>query len=349
MYKILNCKKCKLKYYDFVLPYNIIIEKYNISNSNLIISNIKHKLNDGGMHGAIKNYSYTCCDKELLIMLDADQLYPNLMVKYNLLSRSIQNKEIYKCILNKSIELKLQEKYEEREKYKKFCNIVYGEMGNKNSILYDNLNRIYVCKLGQYVMLDLIEKIEDICKLIQTNTDGILILIQRKDFEKLDDIVYEWENRTGLHMTFKYYKKVIQKDVNNYILLDYYNNIIKKGFKNDLEIVNDAIINCLIYKTPIETTINTCYNSNKFVRKLKLTDKFDYILHNDNKYTCKTINVYASNDIKDTAIYKVRGNNKYKFADTSKNCTTNFLKIDKKWYINLAKERMIQYVNTNTL
>lgn len=50
-------------------------------------------------------------------------------------------------------------------------------------------------------------KIEDFCEIIQTNTDGILVKLKTEDYGLLDDTVYEWEKRTGLHMSFDEYTK----------------------------------------------------------------------------------------------------------------------------------------------
>ena len=42
------------------------------------------------------------------------------------------------------------------------------------------------------------------CKLVQNNTDGIIVQLADydRDFEKIDDVVWEWEQRTGMKMDF---------------------------------------------------------------------------------------------------------------------------------------------------
>ena len=337
------------------------------------IAGVPHIVKWGGLHGAINKYQYTCTDDELLIMADVDQLYPTLMIRYKLLSRSVSDYSKFEKILSESLRLKKEGKKKEREPYKRICNITYGAEGDVFNAMYDPLHRKLVCVYGQLLMVDLIEKIEGFADLIQSNTDGILIRIKRKDFELLDDTIYEWEKRTGLHMSFDYYKKIIQKDVNNYIAIPYgdlYDDKGKPLFKStggyvkalndldyDLPIVNKAMVDYIAYGTPVETTINNTTSLKDFQKTVKVSNKYLCGYHNHNKLTDKTFRVFASTDLEDTAIYKVKdkgekGEVAEKFANTPIHCfiengDINDVcvpdKLDRDWYIQLAKERLIQF------
>ena len=116
-------------------------------------------------------------------------------------------------------------------------------------------------------MLDLIEKLETYCDIIQTNTDGVLIKLRKyEDYELIDDICYQWEQRTMLQLEFEEYAKVFQGDVNNYIVVDHEGNYKSKGayvkklsrIDYDLPIINKALINYMVKNIPIEKTINDC-------------------------------------------------------------------------------------------
>lgn len=103
-------------------------------------------------------------------------------------------------------------------------NSTYGVLKDKNNDLYDPLMSNKVCVYGQILLLDLIEHIEPYAQLIQSNTDGILIKMpdgqdEEEWFNLIDDIAWEWEQRTGLTLEFDEYRKVFQKDVNNYIIV----------------------------------------------------------------------------------------------------------------------------------
>lgn len=248
------------------------------------VCGVPHTFAWGGVHGAIPKYQFECATDEIMVMADVDQLYPTLMVEYGLLSRAVKEPEKFKVILDTSLRLKAEKKKKEREPYKRICNITYGTMGDRFNPMFDELHRKLVCVFGQILLLDLIEKIEPFCELIQSNTDGILIKIKRKDFDRLDDAVYEWEQRTRLHMSFDYFEKIYQKDVNNYIAVDYDGNTKPKGayvkdlndLDNDLPVVNKAITDYFAKKIHPEQTIMMCDDLIEYQKVVKVSSKYSH-------------------------------------------------------------------------
>lgn len=63
-------------------------------------------------------------------------------------------------------------------------NSTYGILKDKNNPLYDPLMSNNVCVTGQLLLLDLIEKVEPYCQLIQSNTDGIYMLVKNMETVK---------------------------------------------------------------------------------------------------------------------------------------------------------------------
>lgn len=328
------------------------------------IAGIPHVFAWGGVHGAIKQYNHTCKSDELFVMADVSQLYPFLMWRYKLLSRGCPDKSYttLKHTIDTSIRLKEEGKKKEREPYKRFNNIIYGAEGDKTNPMYDPLHRNLVCVFGQVLILDLIEKIESFAKLIQSNTDGILLLIKKKDFEKLDDAVYEWEQRTGLTMTFDIFTKVIQKDVNNYLIIDANGKYKSKGayvkslndLDYDLPIVNKAIVKYMTDGVLPEVTIRNCNDLKEFQKIVKVSSKYKFGWHNNKILTDKCFRVFASTDKRDTYIgkQKTKGATIEKFANTPEHCFiwneyVNELKVpnwlDKNWYIDLANKRLADF------
>ena len=326
-----------------------------------VINGVEHNIALGGIHGAISNYSYTCKKGELLIMADVDQLYPTIMIKYGLLSRAVKEPEKFKNILDTSLRLKAEKKKKEREPYKRICNITYGAEGDKYNAMYDPLHRNLVCIFGQLFIIDLLEKVEPFTELIQSNTDGIFLKIKESDFDLLDDVVYEWEQRTGLHMSFDLYKSVYQKDVNNYIVVDFDGNTKRKGgyvkelneLDNNLPIVNKAIVDYITKQIPIETTINTCNDLKQFQMICKITSKYKCLIHGNVKLSERCVRVFASK-YNEGGLYKLHQNKVKpdKFPSTPVNCfivnddvngVSVPAKLDRQFYINMAKERVRGY------
>lgn len=172
--------------FDIKFPHNLKIEKYievldwykNKDNRkyNVIANDVKSAKNQlkiniagvphvfgwGGVHGAISKYK---CEG-LFVMIDVASLYPSLMINYNYHSRSIKDPNRFVDIYNTNLKMK-KEKNPLRPAYKLTCNTTYGCMKDKNNALYDPQMANNVCVAGQLLLLDLIEKIEDVSELIQ--------------------------------------------------------------------------------------------------------------------------------------------------------------------------------------
>lgn len=332
---------------------------HNESTLNCKIAGLEHSIGWGGLHGAKEKYKYVCKNDEMIVHADVDQLYPTIMIKYDLLSRAVREKDRYKNIVETSLRLKAEEKEAERKPYKDISNITYGGMGDEYNFLYDPLYRNLVCVFGQVLIIDLIEKIEGISELIQSNTDGLFIKINNNDFDLLDDIVYEWEKRTGLKMSFKFYKSTVQKDVNSYVAVDYDGNLKRKGeyvkalsdIDYDLPIVNEAVVKYLTENILPEDTIRSCNELKKFQRVVRVSENYICAWHNGKQLEGKTFRIFASADTSDKNITKQKtyGATKEKFAKTPERCfidngditnKTVPYKLDKQWYIDMAIKRI---------
>lgn len=354
----------RLKKYLSIYGWYLSDKNRNYDNNLTIkISGVEHTFAWGGVHGAIPQFKYTCKDDEIMIMADVSSLYPSLMIRYNYFSRSIQDPQKYIDVYETNLKMKA-ENNPLRPAYKLICNTCYGCMKDKNNALYDPQNANNICIAGQLLLLDLIEKLEEIpnFKLIQSNTDGILVLIKRKHFELFDDIVYEWEKRTGLSMEFSYYKKCFQKDVNNYLVVDYNGKYKSKGayvkklneLDYDLPIVNKAMVEYMVNDVPVKETINNCDELIEFQKVFKLSSKYEFVVHNGSKHTNKSYRVFASNDWMDEPLMKCKSElaTREKFANTPEHCfiqngnIKGFKvpeKLDKEWYVDIAKERLSQF------
>lgn len=84
--------------------------------------------------------------------------------------------------------------------------------------------QLSLCMLSERIM----EEIPN-CKMIQINTDGLTVKINRKHLEYLFAICQRWETYTKLELESVFYKKMIIKDVNNYIALKEDGSIKRKG------------------------------------------------------------------------------------------------------------------------
>lgn len=328
----------------------------------VVIAGVEHTLAWGGLHGAIKKYY----GEGIYILADVTAYYPSLQLRYKLGYRNMANPENFEKIHSENLRFKKLGDKTARLPYKIADNAISGQLKDQFSPLYDPRENNAITVNGQLLLVDLIEKLEQnvpFFQLIQSNTDGILFKIRSlKYYELVDDIVWEWEKRTGMRMGFDIYIKVFQKDVNNYLLVNPEGKTKTKGAYTkalssvdyDLPVINKALIDYMIKGIPIETTINDCEELIMFQKVVKLSGKYWAVWHN-NRFTFeKCYRVFASKSRRDTYIGKCKkqGATIEKFANTPERCFIENgkvigekvpAKLDRLWYINLAKERLEQY------
>lgn len=325
------------------------------------VAGVKHQFGIGGVHGALEQYH----SKGLIIHVDVTSYYPSLMIKYGLLTRNCSHPEKFKDIYDTRVELKKAGKKKEQAPYKIVLNGTYGICKDKMSLAYDPRQANNVCINGQLLLVDLIDKLEAIegFHLIQSNTDGLIIKIPDTDkhFNQLDDICFEWEQRTGMGLGFDFIDEIWQKDVNNYIFRDVDGKLERKGgyvkelsdLDNNLPIVNAAIVNYLTKGISPETTILFCDDLKQFQMICKISSKYKCLIHNGKPLTEKCVRVFASKN-NDGGLYKLHQNKNKpdKFPSTPENCfivnddVNNMsvpAKLDRQFYINMAKERLSGY------
>lgn len=326
----------------------------------VIIAGIEHTLAWGGLHGAIKKYY----GEGIYLMADVTAYYPSLQEQYKFGYRNMANPENFEKIHGENLRMKATGNKVARLPYKIADNAISGQLKDQFSPLYDPRENNAICVNGQLLLVDLIEKLEPhIEKFIQSNTDGILIKLKSiDDYDLIDDIVWEWEKRTGMRMGFDIYTKVFQKDVNNYLLVAPDGKTKTKGAYTkslnsvdyDLPIINKAMVDYMVNGTPVEKTIGDCDELIMFQKVVKLSGKYWRAWH-DGKYMAeKCYRVFASKKSTDSYIGKCKekGATIEKFANTADHCFVDNGNIkgkkcpshlNKNWYINLAKERLSQY------
>lgn len=368
--EILRARKAnKNDEYDVWTPEEVDFGKYievetwlnrkRIFDEDLIldIAGVENKLGKGGIHGARLNYHTQANSDEYIILLDVTQLYPTLLVKYDLLSRGAKFKSKYLWSYDESLRLKELGEHDKRLPYKEFCNVIYGASGSPFNPLYDPRNRLLTCVYGQSFIVDLIDKLEPYIELIQSNTDGILVKIKKSNFGILDDIVYQWEERTGLCMDFEYYDRVYQKDVNNYILVGDRVTAVGQYTKdlsvldNDLPIVNKAVRDYFIYGTPVEETINQAKQLIDFQRVINISSKFDGAKYGREIRKEKAFRVFA--DVNGQNLSYIKNDKLSKIPhtpDTVRVVNEDIIKepipswLNKTFYIDLAQKRVDDFI-----
>lgn len=351
------------------------------------VAGIPHTFGFGGLHGATEKPIYAT---GLILHVDVGSYYPSMLIAWELVTRAATKPEQYKNVYDTRMALKAAGKKKEQAPYKKLLNALSGAMKDRTNPAYDPRNNNIMCINGQLMLLDLIEHLEVVpgFELLQSNTDGLIIRIPDTDeaFYMVDDICYEWEQRCSTNLCditlgLDTIAEIYQKDVNNYLWIDVEGQVERKGayvkelspIDNDLPILNEALVEYMVKKTPVEMTISNCNELIKFQKLVKLSDKYKWVEHEcggrvlhrsgvrkiktwyeyteTKRYTYKSYRVFASNNPDDGRILKCGGarGKPEKFGNTPEHCfianedisgAVCPAELDKQWYIDKAKKRL---------
>ena len=347
------------------------------------IAGVKHSLGYGGIHGSNDSKKIY---EGIILALDVESEYPNTDIIYQLMSRKLIDPNKYTKMVDFRLKLKA-EKDNRNKSLKPMINGVYGGKKDRNNPMYDPRNANLTCIYGQTLMVDLIEKVTPYCELLQSNTDGIYVRVDNEEMkQKVIEVAEEWMGRSGLNLEIDTdYVKLIQKDVNNYIMIDKNGKYKSKGayvkklspIDYDLPILNEALINYFVHDIPVEETINNCNELIKFQKVIKLGNKYKEVLYGNGKKVKtdskkdkiivengevlkeKVHRLFASTRDEDKGIYKMKiekGEKNYeKIANTPDKCFIDNTEVlgkivpdylDRQYYIDAAKERIRQFLET---
>lgn len=356
-------------------------ENHDYEKAQLVeVAGVWHVFGWGGIHGAKgtavridkngqriidKRRSQPVNEKGIFLMIDVTAYYPSQQQRFKFGYRVMDNPENFEFIHESNIKFKKLGDKKARLPFKIMDNAISGQMKQASSKLFDPMGNNSICVNGQLMLLDLIEHLEQRVPdfdLIQSNTDGILIKIRDySHFDIVDDVVWEWEQRTGMEMEIEtFIGEVFQKDVNNYLLVDRETGAVKtKGgyvkklgeLDYDLPIVNRAVIDYMLHGTPVDQTVLHCEDLKEFQQVKKISSKYKHIRHGEKPIKEKCVRCFASRDKSDGGLDKVHAitGSKAKLEGTPShafliNESVNNMKcpakLDKNWYITIAKERL---------
>lgn len=353
--------------YDFIRTWYLDPANQNYSATlDFDIAGCPHKCAWGGLHGAIAQYA----GEGYFINVDVESYYPAEMIAHELLSRNVQDPSKFEGIRDHRIELK--HVGDPRQKALKLVvNGTFGASKDKFNALYDPRQANMVCVNGQLMLIDLMHKLvrDTGAEIIQSNTDGVLIRMPDgfeggpdAFYDRVDDVAYEWEHRTGMGLEFDEFTRVYQKDVNNYVLVAADGSMKTKGayvkklgpLDYDLAVVNKALVDYMVHGVPVEDTIAADDDLIDYQRVVKVSGKYRYGVHGHERLTDKCFRVFASTRESDGLVGRVKAGKAKpeKFGNTSehsfidngdvhgKKCPSY---LDKSWYIQLAKTRLAQF------
>lgn len=339
---------------------------------NLNIGECPVTLGYGGIHGAIPNFFWEETEDRGIWNEDVGSYYPHLCTINGYTSRNIPSPQIYEDILERRMKAKAAGDKHTANALKLVCNTTYGCLLNQYNDLYDPLMGRSVCISGQLYLLELAEHCYQEIKglrIVQLNTDGIMVECDKKDYDTLTAICAEWQSRTGFDLEEDTVIKIAQKDVNNYVEVQPGGKAKAKGgylvkgiapagafnINNSCVIVATALKEFFVNGTPVEDTINGCDDIFQFQIIAKAGAKYKETYHvvDGVKEPVQKVNrVYATADERYGKIYKVKSedDSTAKIEMLPEHCiidNDNQLSIsdvDKSFYIDMARKRVNDFM-----
>ena len=354
--------------YDFSIPDSELFKgKFNLN-----IGECPVTLGYGGIHGAIPNFFWEETEDRGIWNEDVGSYYPHLCTINGYTSRNIPSPQIYEDILERRMKAKAAGDKHTANALKLVCNTTYGCLLNQYNDLYDPLMGRSVCISGQLYLLELAEHCYQEIKglrIVQLNTDGIMVECDKKDYDTLTAICAEWQSRTGFDLEEDNVVKIAQKDVNNYVEVQPGGKAKAKGgylvkgiapagafnINNSCVIVATALKEFFVNGTPVEDTINGCDDIFQFQIIAKAGAKYKETYHvvDGVKEPVQKVNrVYATADERYGKIYKVKSedDSTAKIEMLPEHCiidNDNQLSIsdvDKSFYIDMARKRVNDFM-----
>lgn len=303
---------------------------------------------------------------------DVGSYYPHLCTINGYTSRNIPSPQIYTEVLENRMKAKASGDKATANALKLVCNTTYGAMLNRYNDLYDPLMGRSVCISGQLYLLELANHLyRDVpdLRVVQLNTDGIMVEFDDSQYNTVLTITKEWEQRTGFELEEDSVKKIAQKDVNNYVEVQPNGEVKEKGgylvkgissagawnINNSCCIVATALREYFVNGTPVEDTINACDDIFQFQIIAKAGAKYceAYHLVEGERVPVQKVNrVYATTDPRYGKLFKVKAENnstakiemlpEHCIIDNNNQLTIS--NIDKSFYIKMANKRVNDFL-----
>ena len=361
-------------FFDRMYDPNISDAEYFKSKLEISVGECPVTIGFGGIHGAIPNYFWSEQEdpEEAIRNKDVGSYYPHLCTINGYTSRNIPSPQVYENVLESRMKAKAAGDIATANALKLVCNTTYGCLLNQYNDLYDPLMGRSVCISGQLYLLELARHCyQDIpgLKIVQLNTDGIMVQCRKEYLSQLDEICDEWQSRTGFELETESVIKIAQQDVNNYVEIQEGGKAKAKGgylvkgistvgafnINNSCCIVATAIKEYFVNGTPVEETIENCNDIFQFQIIAKAGAKYKEAYHvvGDRKEQVQKVNrVYATADTRYGRLFKVKAEDDTtaKIESLPEHCIIDndnqltIADVDKNFYIEMARKRVNDFM-----
>jgi len=295
------------------------------------INKTDYAMGVGGLHSIEKSVSHFADDEYFISDRDVASYYPAIMLNQGLKPDHLPEEFLteFRDIVNTRLKAKASGDKTTADSLKIVINSTYGKFSDPYSIFYDPKMTLQVTLSGQLSLLMLVERCELAgIEVVSANTDGVVIRSTHDRYDDFNAIIKQWEIDTAFDTEETRYAALLSRDVNNYIAVkhpdDYDDDAplskrvkLKGAFATgainrnpQYEICTTAVLEFVLNKKPIITTLLECRDLRKFltVRKVAGGAVRVYDNHEPPTYHGNAIRWYYGENQSGEIIYATNGN-----------------------------------------
>lgn len=351
---------------DFVTPLTSDSDPSVVGHVEVDIAGCPAVVGLGGIHAALPTYAEQVSPERVILIQDIASYYPSLILKNGYMSRACESDELYRQFYDMRLKAKADGDKATAEAAKLVLNTAFGAMKEPFNKLYDPIQGTSICVSGQLYIIDLMVGLKAAVpslKVIQLNTDGWVVSLDRTEAKQYVEAFEEWKNRTGFQVEDAAIEQIHQRDVNNYIMRMTDGAVKSKGavfaaypngsFKgNSFGIIGEAVANELLDGVPVKRTVDACSDIHKFQLVHKAGSAFTHCewMGED---VGKCVRIYASKVASNGKVFKVGRDGDRRKQSAIPNCPTHAFvdkentftleEVDRSFYSRLAKKKVKEF------
>lgn len=277
-----------------------------------ILGGVPHTFGMGGIHSVNEPEQFEPKDSQLLIDQDVTSMYPSIILQHKVYPPHLG--EAFLTVYQKIKDDRVKAKHEGNKLVDKTLKLALnglsGNLQSEHSWVYSPKTALTIRINGQLMLLMLAEALDQIgAQIIQSNTDGVFILLDKSKLNEMQNVVNWWEKTTKLTLEADYFERFYQFAINDYVG-------VKKGWSETHDpklikkkglfidsvtlgkgmaptIVAEAINNYLVLGKEVDETLKECDDILKFCTYQKVSKDFlveynEHIIRRINRYYMST-------------------------------------------------------------
>lgn len=182
------------------------------------VGGLRFHFGTGGIHASLSNMIVRADDQHDIIDIDVASYYPNLAITNGFYPEHLSDTfcRVYENLYN--MRKGYPKKSAENAMLKLALNGVYGDSNNIYSPFYDPKYTMSITVNGQLLLCLLSEwLLQPGVEIIQANTDGVTLRVDKRVREWVMSVCKYWESVTKLELEYVDYTAMMIRDVNNYM------------------------------------------------------------------------------------------------------------------------------------